>query len=178
MLTNKTKNVAIFSLIFFLVSGGVLGFTVYKIISLGAELQKQSEIVARNNVLQKKYTELLSVLKQTERERETLTSYLLTEQKTVDFLTEIEQIAKTQGVELSTDSLSVSKPDGKKFDELVITFSIKGSEKRVKNMIQTLETLPYSGHVTQLSLIRTGSVPATTSGFSGNIELTLSLLSI
>lgn len=179
MLTARTRNITIFSILYLIVSAAVLGYVVFQTVHLGVALQEQSVIIAKNNTLKKEHTELLHILKQTASEREQLESFLLTEDTTVHFLTEVEQLALTQRVKLTTDSLVVSeKKDDSGFKTLSVRFSLEGDKTQVRKMLKTLENLPYHGQITELSLIGKGATIDTASRFSGKVDLELSLLSL
>ena len=177
MLIPKTRNIALFSLIFLIVSAVAFGFVVYKTSVLSIELQEQAVVIAQNNSLKQKHTELLNILKDTEQEREILSDFLLTEDSTIRFLSEIEQYAKAHGVSLTTNILEVSEtktPLG--FNILDVQFSFEGEKSQVKNLIRTFEELPYHGKVTDISLVRKGTSVDGVTRFSGKIDLELSLL--
>ena len=168
-MTRQTHIVVIASLIYMLVAGGVLSFAVYKVTTLGHQLSERTTAIADKNAKVKVYKKLSNLINETVHEREELRSFLLTEEQTSIFLTDVENIARSQGVTLSTNSLKVVQQE-ESFDQLIIQFELEGRTDNVKKMLMVLETLPYNSHISSLSFVRSSE-----NATKGTIELTVTL---
>ena len=173
MITKKTKVFGLTSLVCFLVSVAGLILVWQYVVDKGNELVGQAQELAQFQAREQAYRELEGLVDQTQDSRQELQTYVLTEEKTIDFLALIEQIAIEQGIELTTNSLKVVEEEGL-FDTLVVSYSIEGPDKYVSSMLLLFETLPYHAFVSSLSL----QYLPEESGYKtkGNIELTASLL--
>lgn len=162
MTTRKTHIVAIFALLYVLIATGVLAWVVYEVAQAGAVLQERVATIADQNAKSKVYQDLSNLVLRTKAEREALLGFVLTEDQTSSFLTDIESLGVSQGVTLTTDSLKVSEKEGS-FNELLIQFSVEGTEENVKKMLSIFETLPYHSRVSSLTFSRdkTGKVHST-----------------
>jgi hypothetical protein len=153
------------------VAAAALGFVVYEVHRSGLELESRVALIGEHAAKMKTYTELSRLIEETEEPRAELASYVLRESNTSAFLTEVEALGASLGVTLSTLGLDVVKTDGA-FDDLTIKFSVKGDNAAVKQMLTTLESLPYHNTINSVSLVRQSD------GFvEGTIQLTLSLSS-
>ena len=153
----------------------------------GELLTTRVNTIASNDVKEKMIKDLELSLVKTEEERTAVRSFVLTEDKTSLFLTDIEQVARAQSVVVTTNTLEVVKPikkvvsgtstspapvaEASFFDTLIISFSLEGDEKNVQKMLKTFETLPYHSSVTSFSLKREGGGKA-----KATLGLTVSLL--
>lgn len=158
--------------------------TIYK----AGNLLTTSIVAIEQNVSKEKMvTDLEAALAKTQDERNAIGEFVLTEGKTSTFLTDIEKVAATQDVTLTTNSLEVVKPVKKVasgtttpttqstepslFDTLSISFLIEGQEDDVKKMLHVFETLPYHSKVNTFSLKREAEGYA-----KGTLSLSVSLL--
>lgn len=153
MIGTHTRNIAIFSLVYLVVACAGFAYLFIHTQEMGAHLQEQTAIIANNNILEQRQIELSQLLRQTEVQREELQQYLLTEEKTIDFLSEVERAAGALGVQFITDSLKVTPKEGA-FDTLEVQFTFSGNEQSVREMARILETLPYHGQITRLEQSR------------------------
>jgi hypothetical protein len=173
MITKKTKLVGLGSLVFLVVACVVL-FAMWRYVETkGAELLEHTKEIANHQARQQTYNELEQLIDSTKDDRDELSTYVLTEDKTIDFLATVEQIAIEQGIAMTTNALEVVEQDGL-FDTLIISFSVEGPTERVYSMVHIFETLPYHAFVSGISFLhdQTSLSPAT----KGTIELTVSLL--
>jgi len=173
MITKKTKIVGGLSLI--LLVGAIAGVLLawQYVHTKGEELVHETTVVANFNARDQRYTELAQLIDATRADRDILTSYLLSEKDTIEFLSSIERVAVEQGVDLVTNSLQVVPGTGL-FDTLVISFALEGQKSHVYTMLRVLETLPYHGYVTKLSFHESEKNGATIT--TGTVELTVSLI--
>lgn len=170
MIARKTNIVGIFSLAYILVAIAVLSWVAYEVVVSGQELRDRVTAIADTNAKVKVYKDLAMLIGATKAERDTLAGFVLTEEETSNFLTNIESIGARQGVELTTDALKVSPQEGS-FDQLLIQFGVSGKEEAVKRMLTIFETLPYQSKVASLTFNRTESGRA-----QSTIELSITLL--
>jgi hypothetical protein len=170
-MASKTLTILIIAALYLLASLCVLGYVLFKVHSEGQELTERVTLIADRNAKIQMYTELSRLVSETEGERAELSSYVLTENETSSFLTEIEKIGAQTGNELSTASLDVVEK-GTDYDELHIKFNVEGTEASVKEMLHVFETLPYHSAVTSVLLTKESD-----DSFRGVINLTVSILS-
>lgn len=173
MITHKSKIVGVLAVVLFMGTGSVLMYVWGYVQTKGVTLSEQSIEVANFNAREQKYRELEALIDATASEREELISYLLTEEKTIDFLSSIEEIASEQNVELTTDSLRVVEAAGL-FDSLQISFAVEGERGRVYALLGIFETLPYHGAVSKIAFNNKEEAGVAT--VTGTVELTVSLL--
>jgi len=151
MVTKKTKIFLGISIIFFLLSVGGVYMIWNNIQNKGVDLAQKANALANFEAQNQSYRELEKLVEETGSERDKLQQYLLTEDKTIDFLSMIEELATTQSVKLSTDALKVQNIDGP-FDSLLISYRVEGMKTRVDVLLKLLETLPYQSVVSGISL--------------------------
>ncbi len=149
--TYTTKIYALLSLITFLVVLVLLVLSWRYTVREGDELVARLSTIEEAQQRQQAYGELTRLVNETQADREELLSYVLTEDKTIDFLTSIEKAAVRNSVELTTESLRKVENKGR-FDTLQVSFTFSGDKQDVQTMLRMLETLPYHSTVTQLSL--------------------------
>ncbi len=158
--------------------------TIYK---AGTELTTRIVAIEQNVSKEKMVTNLEAAMAKTQDERNEISAFVLTEDETSVFLTDIEKVAATQNVTLTTNSLEVVKPIKKVasgtttpqtqeitpslFDTLSISFLIEGQEDAVKKMLYVFETLPYHSTVNMFTLKREAGGYA-----KGTLNLSVSLL--
>ena len=172
MITHKTKVIFVLTLAYFIVASVGLGWVGYEVNQVGNELENYVTVIANKSAQEQKYAELSDLVEKTEIERKTLEKYVLTEEKTITFLSEIEKIGVEQGVTLITNSLKVvENPDT--YNQLTVNFSVEGDEKLVFRMMQILESVPYHSEISTLVLTLDTEEGLTTM----NIELSVSLFS-
>jgi hypothetical protein len=174
MITKKTKIVSGVSLVFFISVSVALVSILQFLQTKGDELVAQTQELANYTARESSYRELESLIQKTEEERRQLETRVLTEEKTIDFLTEIETLAIKQNVDLTTNTLQVVPQEGL-FDELVIMFTVDGQEDDVYKLVRLFESLPYHAYISSLSLQHTFDENDISMG-KGSIELTVSLL--
>lgn len=149
---SKSKRIAILAILFFVSGVSVAGLVLYMIKLDGAQLAAQIETVETNRVIESKYSDLQATLDQSTSERDQLNSYMLTEDETVRFLSEIEGIAEKMGLQLITDSLSVTPFPNQSFQKIDLKFRVSGLKNNVLLFLSALESLPYYSRIEALSL--------------------------
>ena len=190
MTIKNTYIIGIVAVIYVLVAAACLAWVLHAVSISGALLTERISVIETNSVREKANKDLTALLESTKQEREVIDGYLLTEDKTSSFLTDMEYIAHSQGVTLTTNSLEVVKPLKKAvatssasttapvdvqfnplFQQLAVSFAVEGSEMGVKKMLQVIENLPYHSQVTAFSLNR-----QSVSAAKGTISLNITLL--
>lgn len=170
-MNKKTQIIAVVALIYVLIAAGILSLVLYRISSSGQALTQRVDTIADRNARTRVYKDLSSVVNNSAQERQELSSYILTEDQTSSFLTNIESIGSAQGVHITTNSLHVVQQDKAFVNQLVVQFSVNGKEAAVKKMLTIFETLPYHSEVSSFSFTRTD-----TGMVNSTVELTISLL--
>jgi hypothetical protein len=169
MISKQTQIVALIAFIYASIASGLLWWVSNQISVSGEALSTRVAAIAEQNARSRAYSELTRMVKNSEQKRTALAQHLLTEDQTSSFLTDIESLGMAQGVELTTDSLKVTRQESFT-DLLTIDFSISGQEPAVMRMLELFENLPYHSQVTSLTFTRGSSGKVESS-----IELTVSL---
>lgn len=171
MMSKKTKIIAAIALLYILIAGSVLASVVYEVSVSGEALTSRVGAIAEKNARSRVFKELQKSVDDSIADRAALAGYVLTEDDTSAFLTDLEDVGNRGGVHVTTDSLKVIRQDKSFVDQLVIDFSLTGNEAAVKRMLTLFETLPYHSQVTAFALRKNVDGSA-----EGTLELTVSLL--
>jgi len=151
---SKTIRYAVLSLIFFGASLTVALLTYFYVDTQGKELESQMEIVSKNRQLKERYDSLALMVDASRAEYDELASYLLTENNTINFLSEVETLAGTMGLELTTDALKVDPLPNPKYQGITLQLRVVGGHDDVITFLQILETLPYYSRIEALEFAR------------------------
>lgn len=170
MITDRTKTFALIAACYFVVSFVVLGGMFYEMQRMSTTFEAQTTLIQESAAQRQQYNDLLRKVEETEEERAQLQEYILTEADTISFLTEIERLARSSGVELSTQSLDVAEVEASPYESLRIVFAVEGSLATLQELIGVLESLPYHGTVTDVTLDESGA------GFDGTVSVALSIV--
>lgn len=154
MKISHTTQYAIGSFLFFVFGVAVAGFTYYLINTDGARLADRMQVIGENQLMQERYDELQVILSQSEDEHAELDSHLLTEGKTINFLSEIETLARNMGLQFSTDSLEVETMPNPQFGSIVMRLQAEGERATLIEFLTLLETLPYYSRIQELQFDR------------------------
>ncbi len=171
-ITKKTKLYFIIASVLLVLCIGFSFFIHRHIAHRGGELLAYIKTVAEYTDREQKYSELSRLIAATQEDREELHTYILKRSETIDFLAEVEEIAKAKQVELSTDRLEEEVTDTQ-FDTLVVTFALRGTDKNVRDMIRIFETVPYHSTVTSIVITEKGATQE--EDIDAVIELVVSL---
>ena len=152
MIDQKTKQLAIVSMLIFLGMGFVVGYGVYIIIAESKELSVQVAAVEIDQSQQTAFGRLQKLVQETTSEREQIKSlYLDPQNGSIDFLNYVEQLARENQVELATiNPAEATRPDGETY--LSVEYAVSGSLFQVENFIQLLESVPYMSRLTAVEL--------------------------
>jgi hypothetical protein len=94
-----------------------------------------------------------------------LQTFFVKRQGEVYFIEYLEQTARSQGLEIFIDTVSVDSPKQLAtydVEYLVLNFNVRGEWSRVWNFSRMIEVLPYSVKLQSLALIREGVVEQNT----------------
>lgn len=122
---------------------------------------------ARESALEK----ITSTLEETKDDRLSLSSRFPREENIVDVLASIERLGKEQGVEITTNTLTIS-PIDTVFETLVINVGIDGSYDAIIHVLKLLEVMPYQVRVANVHLERVGEGGGSSWRASGEIRIT------
>ena len=146
------------ALVFMCVSGGALAWLWVAVDQSGDELMNRIQTIENQRVFENQLNELRKIVENTEEQRESLYAFIIkNENDTIRLLSELDEMALKQDVELATRQLKVIEGPGN-FDNLEVSFSVSGIEGTVLQVIKMFETLPYHGTITSLSFERTTDV--------------------
>ena len=151
MITRGTKSVGLFSILYFAGACVLLTVAILEVRRLGQELEEQVRLVANSEAIKQQAAESQQLLRETENERQDLNEHILTEDNMVNFLAEIEAVAKQQGVGLATKALDLKEIDDQNFDTLTASFGFAGEQEAAFRLIRIFENLPYESSVTRLT---------------------------
>lgn len=151
MITKQTKAIGGIALALCMLVTMSIVTAVYVITTQGERLQTQIALLADVAAQERNLYEVKRILTESQSDREALAELFLTESDTIDFLSTIEEIARRQGLALTTESLNVQEPKGEPAT-LAVSFSFVGRTETVRDFIMLLETLPYGSYLTRLQL--------------------------
>lgn len=154
------KNVTLRNLIIALVLfTGVVGSVLFgflEIMSNSTKLEQQIAAVAAQNEQEEELLRLQKLATNSETDRTELASYfLLRESDSISFLSKIETLAPSVGVQLQTVALEQVTADQKEWIE--VDFLASGTRIDVLNFVQILEIIPFVSRLTFVDLKQTSS---------------------
>jgi hypothetical protein len=148
---HTTRTVAIIAALFFIGAVCVYAYALYHTSSMGGMLRERLQTIANSNEKIRSSQDLQGLYETSKEDRERLRSFALTQDEAGDFLTEIERMGTQVGVAITTNGLKVEKKKDTP-DQLVIQFTLEGTEQAVRTMVQMLEVLPYPSYLSGLTL--------------------------
>lgn len=170
-LTNTTR-ICIASAVSVVVTTALIVYVGNSLRNKGIALTENMQIVVDEQVREQKYYELETLVAETETERAELDTLILNgEDDTVRFLSEIDMLAQSIGVQLITEKLEVHEVKESPYKALDIVLALDASDARITEFLALLESLPYHGYLSAVRL--TQSLEGTTT--EGMITLTMSL---
>lgn len=158
MKSNSKKYLIICSILAVISVVGYIFFTNY----IAGLTDKTSALKSDIDLNQIKYFRLESLRKATENtsdQKQKITDLFVGENKAVDFIGEVESLAKASNLSYSTKSIENSDAGNlseQNKDLLTITISTTGSWSNTIKFIRLIETLPYSVRVESLDLTSAG----------------------
>lgn len=152
----KTQITFLFALGFTLVSGLSLFGLSYVIQTDAEQLRATTKELAYEEAMSEERFESGRLFEETEMERSELESYILSEDKIIDFVNNLESLARLYQLEFITQTISPEKLKDPTFDNLTLDLSFSGRKENVDFMISVLETQPYLSHIKSLALRNNG----------------------
>jgi hypothetical protein len=132
------------------------GFLLYSIHADKAALGTERAGVAAARAKAQTLNDLTRSHDELETARDTLHSYLLTDDGVVGFLDMIESLGRPYGATVSTAALDVAA-GGAAIDQLQLQVRASGSHEAVFSVLALLETLPYQSYVASADIERTNA---------------------
>jgi hypothetical protein len=116
-------------------------------------LSEQLTALAVGNERETLYFQLQKVSEESITERQTLSSYYLTQSgDSISFLTEVEALAPELGVDLKTESLNDGKDKKTKDEWVEARFVFSGQRENVERFIAVLESMPFLSEITAIQM--------------------------
>lgn len=155
MIHSRTKIIALVASIIFLLSLIVYAGFWYIVGKHKATLLEERTRAAETEVHIKALKALEETVRTSADDRKKLSSYVLPNTAIIEFVTEIESIAKGQGVKLTTNQLEEFEVDDT-FKELEVEATIEGTFDGVMRMLRILETIPRQSTLQSVTIRREG----------------------
>lgn len=155
MIHSRTKIIALVASIIFLLSLIVyVGFW-YIVGKHKTTLLEERTRAAETEVHIKALNALEETVRTSADDRKKLSSYVLPNTAIIEFVTDIESIAKGQGVKFTTNQLEEFDVDDT-FKELKVEATIEGTFDGVMRMLRILETIPRQSTLQSVAIRREG----------------------
>lgn len=124
-----------------------------KVTNEGGRLTTQVEALAKQRQQEDSFFKLKRLFETTKVDRKELAShFLLKESDSIDFLNQVELLAKEQGVELDGKGLDKVQDKESNTTWIEVGYGIKASKERVKTFIKILETSPYTSRIMSVDM--------------------------
>lgn len=153
MFNSNTKKILLLSLLALFVTSSFFASLIYLIHTKGAELEEKISLIEEKNAQETSFILLRRMVKDTENERSAIDSiFFKDESDSIQFLGEVEEMAQTIGLELTTTGLDKVQDQDQKTEHISMTFVYKGTADKVINFTKLLENSPYHSWAKDLSL--------------------------
>ena len=151
-MNSSTKKILIFSLFTVVISIAGCLFLIYQITAQGEKLKSFVTVLNEQSAQEESFIRISRLVQETEEERTSVAAaFFKDESDSIGFLGEIEKLAATVGLKLTTEELNkVTKDD--KTEYITMTFIYSGLEKTVLEFTQLLENIPYHSSLYKLTL--------------------------
>lgn len=158
MKIKMTKTIRLTFLTLLFVGGCVLaaGVFAYVFRDNADELVNAVELVATKEAEEQGKIRVSNLFLESQEERRELKQFVLTEDRLIDFVSEIEMIAGQQQVVFETKRIDDISKKGEKFGEYLLDVEFAGEQIAVRKMIEIFENLPYHGSVQAVTLMEQG----------------------
>ena len=154
-INNTTKYFGV-SVVFLLMCLGAAYLLLEYMNGKGQRLEEVIEVVGTNQAYETQHASMSKLLEDTRTDRAKVSSYVLGEERTINFINDSETLARDMGLVFSTDSLNVAVHPNPYIEQLEMNLSAVGDRATVEEFLHILETLPYLSHITSLTLSREG----------------------
>jgi len=173
-MTKRTQKLFTLSLIFLTISIGVFGVALYVIQTRGHALIAKYDLVREQNAIEQRMSTVINIAEMSVAERTSLEEYFLSERGIIEFIANLEELARAERIEFDTTQLAVDPAKDAKPAILKIGFSFTGTQTQVVQFMKTIELLPY--HKTIISSVIQESTTTQVGGnWEGNIIIHLTL---
>ena len=154
---NYTRKIALLATVAILLGGGALCALVYGISLKKESIDTNATAWLAAEERREQLDSLLALVERTAEERATLASYMLTNESVIDFLSDIEHMARARNLALETRSLTV-EPIAKNetFESLALVVDVTGNLDEVSSMLALIEAMPLQVSVSGVTLTRVG----------------------
>ncbi len=153
---SKTYSILGISVIALLITAGGFVYQQHLLLKSADTLEGELARLAQVEAVQQASFKNIDLHEETTEERRILQTYVLTEARLIDAISELETIAQQQGLEFETDTISPVEEKKKEQDDAVSKFkldlSFSGSKNSVQKMLTILEVLPYHSNVDTVAL--------------------------
>lgn len=151
-MSQSTIRNIILAFVLIVLGGAVFGFMFLQTTNQGMTLESQVEALAAQRAQESNFIRLQRLTEDTVAERAELSGYFLEKEgDSIDFLSHVERLAPEAGVTLQTNNLeSISSQNNESW--ISVSFSISGSERRVRTFIEVMENLPYVSQIDSIDL--------------------------
>jgi Tfp pilus assembly protein PilO len=175
-----SKKIAMLSLAFLLIAGGILGFV---IIPGTVDISNmQTDIEARKNDLEMKYirgddmNKMMRNLDKVSSELDLLKSVYIKKGSELEFITAIEKIAADNSISQKIN-LGASEPfSGNGYSKTSVQINSSGNYENIIKYIKSLESLDYYLNISNISLSKSNQNSTRNQlEISNNINITLSI---
>ncbi len=149
---NKTQISFLIAFTFMLLGTLSLVGLVYVIEGNAIKLRERVGAIAYQKAQAEERYETERLLEETKEERTALSSFVLTEGSVIDFITNIETIASSLGLEFNTKTITPEETKDKNFDELSMQFSFSGPNSSVEKLMAVFEIIPHHSYIRDLNV--------------------------
>ena len=152
---SMTKTTKRFILVFVLLLSTVAALLVLvqQLRSQSLALTEALQTLANQAAVEKAFLSLSQVLASSAAERAEIESYVVSgEQGTIDFLTEIENLAARYQVTMTGTTLKTGTSEALASPIISVSFSFSGPRTLTESYLLALEALPYASYADNLSL--------------------------
>ncbi len=170
-MNSHTKQILFIALGLFCIATATFVFMYLQINKLGEKLSIYTTAITENNTLEEKYIKINRIVQETADDRVNLDrAFFSDESESISFLGDIENLARSIGLDLKTDNLDKVKDNESGLESITMTFSYTGQKNQVMNFTRLLEEIPYHSKITSLSLQQNPN-----DSWTGNLTILISI---
>ena len=153
-MSKKTKRMFYLSILYSVFFSLFLMYGFLKIRDQGNIFNINERLMAEQNNKEQEYHNLFQITESTKNDRDTLSTFFITEKDTISFISDIENLADDMGITLETSQLSIKPKTKKSESQLYVGFNFSGPETAVRQMVLLFENIPYHKLIPELVLTR------------------------
>lgn len=174
-MNKKSTTVLIIACIVFCVAAGIFSYTLYDVSNQSIKLAESKQLISEYTAKEAAYNSVQNLLTSTKEDRDKIKKLFIKEKDAITFISEIEQDARTVGVMLTTNELSVvqTSTDANGVvtpGVLIVGFDFSGREAAVAQFMTLLENIPYHKKINDVSVAK-----ADTDVWKANVKMQLTL---